>query len=314
VLVVPGGLGTVTGGNLYDRYITGALERGGWSVEVVEPGSVPNRADIVIVDSLALADGLPTSKGPVVALIHQLPSQANRRPDWADAEAHTLSAASMVITVADHLRASVASLTGTPVEVIPPGRDQAWAAKGARLDSNVVLCVANAIPGKGVPDVIEAFTKTGIADAELVVVGDHEKDSEEARNIEAEMSKTHGPVRLLGVVEPDVLSDLYASARLFVTASRYEGWPIAVAEAMASGLPVIGLDAPGVNELVRSGTDGMLVPVGDVASLSGALSELFEAPGRAGEMGRAARDRALVWPTWETTGRRFAEAMQGLLT
>ncbi len=311
--MVPGGVEAVTGGNLYDTYVIDALRRSGWNVSVIEPGGAQGDADVVVVDSLAFRYGPPRADGPIVALAHQLPSQANRRPDSIDAERRTLAAASFVVVVAEHLRDAVTPTTKGPVEVIPPGRDHSWAADGASLEGNVVLCVANTVPGKGVPDAITAFVEAGIRDAELFIAGDPGKDERESEMIRHAVSRSRESVRLLGVVSRDQLAELYGGARLFLTASRYEGWPIAVSEAMASGLPVVGFDAPGVRGLVRSRTDGLLVAAGDVATLSRAVAEVFGDRGLAAAMGKSARERALGWPTWRETGERFVRILDGLV-
>jgi glycosyltransferase involved in cell wall biosynthesis len=173
--------------------------------------------------------------------------------------------------------------------------------------------VANAIAGKGLPDAITAFGRTDIPGAVLTIVGDERKDREEAGRIDGALPRAADRVRFQGVVSADVLSQLYAGARLFLTASRYEGWPIAISEAMASGLPVVGFDTPGINDLVRSGRDGILVPVGDVDALSRGLVDVFRDRDLASALGEAGRRRALAWPTWEETGNRFAAALEGLV-
>src|SRR5436309_4864676 len=100
---------------------------------------------------------------------------------------------------------------------------------------------------------------------------------------------------------------------VFVTGTRYEGRPIAVIEAMASGVPVVGFDVPGLRELVRPGRDGLLAGDGDVDDLASSLRDLVGDRILAAAMGRAARRRALEWPTWEKTGGRFAHLVAGLL-
>jgi glycosyltransferase involved in cell wall biosynthesis len=97
---------------------------------------------------------------------------------------------------------------------------------------------------------------------------------------------------------------------VFVTASRYEGWPIAVAEAMASGVPVVGFDVAGVRELARHGEDGVLVPAGDLDGLARALRRVWTDDSLRERMGRAARTRARGWPTWRDAARRFVEALE----
>jgi glycosyltransferase involved in cell wall biosynthesis len=312
VFVVPGGLHSVTGGNVYDAAVIRVMLDRGWTVEVVEPGdSRMSDADLVVVDSLAFRYGRPQTDTPYVALAHQVPSAVAGYPAPTVQERDVFRFAALVVTVSDWLRDHLRGYTPAEVVAVHPGRDRAWAPDGPSPDADAVLCVANASPGKGVPESIEAFDRAAPDDLRLLLLGDLEVDPVESNRVRRALEGSSSRIVTTGVVDPAGLSRLYARGRALLTASRYEGRPIAVVEAMASGLPVVGFDVPGLRELVRPGRDGLLARDGD--DLARSLGDLFAGPGLADAMGRAARKRALEWPTWEETAARFADVVASLL-
>ncbi|MFD4033144.1 glycosyltransferase [Streptomyces sp. NPDC058637] len=90
-----------------------------------------------------------------------------------------------------------------------------------------------------------------------------------------------------------------AASSVFVQSSRGEGFPLALLEAMASGVPCAAFDcAPGVREIVRDGEDGLLAPAGDIGALADRLLRLTGNPRLRDAMGDRAR----------TNVQRFSEA------
>jgi glycosyltransferase involved in cell wall biosynthesis len=90
---------------------------------------------------------------------------------------------------------------------------------------------------------------------------------------------------------PDALN-MYPVFDLYVAASRREGLPLSLVEAMAIGLPVVATDVPGHRDVVIHGETGMLVPPGDTAAMAKAIASLVSDPARRRAMGVIGRWRA----------------------
>jgi glycosyltransferase involved in cell wall biosynthesis len=112
------------------------------------------------------------------------------------------------------------------------------------------------------------------------------------------------------------VEDEYARAHAFVLASRWEGFPNALAEALAHGLPSVGFAAcPGVNQLIVPGSNGLLAAgIDDANALATALAELMGSAESRRSMGERARASMAayqgdaVYDRWESFFRRCAGA------
>jgi glycosyltransferase involved in cell wall biosynthesis len=109
---------------------------------------------------------------------------------------------------------------------------------------------------------------------------------------------------------PRILSSL----DVFVLPSRYEGFGIAIVEAMAAGLPVIASKIGGIPEIVIHGETGLLVPPDDPGALADALRELTANPERAKAMGQRGRQRAKALFSVEAMVKQHEDLYEQLLT
>jgi glycosyltransferase involved in cell wall biosynthesis len=130
---------------------------------------------------------------------------------------------------------------------------------------------------KGMHDLVtalEILRDRGVTLPLDVVGGGHEVGEQEADELRARISGSELPVRLLGSLSPEGVASALRSAQLFVLPSHWEGQPIAILEAMATGLPVV-VTAVGANpDVVRDGIDGRVVPSHDPEALADALEQL----------------------------------------
>lgn len=126
-----------------------------------------------------------------------------------------------------------------------------------------------------------------------------------------EQFKIREQVVFCGEVPPRQIPAVLSEADVFVLASRSEGRPNVVVEALAAGVPVVSTDLPGVRGLIQPGTNGWVVPVDDSRALGDALREAAADHMRLLSMGRAARERILVaGETWSGAANQYADIIR----
>ncbi len=161
-----------------------------------------------------------------------------------------------------------------PVAEPPGGQLEPLLARQLNAPGPLLLAMGRLAPQKGFDLLLEAFALLAPEHPawRLVIVGEG-----------AERPRLEAQVRRLGLADRAFLPGpttcpalALRRADLFVLSSRYEGFPNALAEALACGTPALAFGCPGgPAEIVRHGVDGLLVPPGDVEALAQACARLM---------------------------------------
>ena len=341
VFAVPGDLATPTGGYAYDRRMIAELVALGLDVEVLDLGegfprpepqvraaalarlaAAPHRRPIVI-DGLAMGV-LPEvneigSGHPLIALVHhplacESGLSAADADKLRDSERAALAAARHVVTTSASTARLLIADYAVPADrltVAPPGNDRVPVARGSGGGTVALLAVGAVVPRKGYDVLVAGLAEVRDLSWRLVIVGDRGRDPAEAARLDADIAarRLGDRIEAVGAVADARLAGLYAAADIFVLASRFEGYGMVYAEAIAHGLPVIGTTAGAIPETVPAGA-GVLVPPDDVAALARALRCLIVDPVARQELATAARTAAARLPSWRELAKLFASAIE----
>ncbi len=116
-------------------------------------------------------------------------------------------------------------------------------------------------------------------------------------------------VELPGRVSQDELSAYFRAADVFIFPSQWEGYGIAIEEAMCFGLPVVAYNAGSVAELVEDGTTGWLVAPDDLAALTEAVRECVQDIAERERRGKAGLEKARLLTEGQDLGKILEEAI-----
>jgi glycosyltransferase involved in cell wall biosynthesis len=182
----------------------------------------------------------------------------------------------------------------------PADREAVRAEWGVPPDSQVVGCVANVNPQKGIVDLVGAFAevKHRFSDARLVLVGaeyaTHTRYSAAVRAAIARGGLRERDDVVFAGERADVERQLAGfDVFAFAPVARGEGIPTSVLEAMATGLPVVTTAVAGLPEAIEDAVNGRVVQPRNQHALAGAMIDLLTDPGSARRIGAAARRSAV---------------------
>jgi glycosyltransferase involved in cell wall biosynthesis len=307
---------------------------------------IPDAAT-VLVDGLALG-ALPeevereAARLRVVALVHHpLADETGIAPALAAAleisERRALAACRSVVVTSRATAARLAhyGVSADRITVVEPGTDPAPLARGSAHESSAIdhqpsaishqpsrvqlLCVATLTPRKGHELLFRALASIPQCNWRLTCAGGVDRDPSTVARLRTQLRETglDDRVSLAGDLDATALAVLYDRADLFVLPTLYEGYGMAVAEALARGLPVISTATGAIDDLVsdtvhdggQGSPAGIVLQPGDVDALAEALSRVLghdRLLAKLAEGARRVRDRL---PRWEDAVAKMADVL-----
>ena len=208
--------------------------------------------------------------------------------------------AAAIVVVSNDMRAQLVAL-GCPEEKLmlnPYGPDDSLFKPIEQLERDPVYLSVGRFTAKKSPDkVLNAFARTAkeVPEAKLIMAGDGELF--EQSKAHAEALGLGQKVVFTGPVNPTVISGLHRTARIFIQHSvraadgDSEGTPVAILEAMGSGLPIISTRHAGIKDAVVEGETGYLVDENDVDGMVDYMIELGKDYERCAAMGASGAQR-----------------------
>jgi glycosyltransferase involved in cell wall biosynthesis len=254
--------------------------------------AIPGRPPVVTTDHNSWA-----SHGRLTRLANRLTFSMN--------DAHIAVSRQVVASMPKRCQAKceviVQGVDLASIEAIRKGRECIRAELGIAPDEVAICTVANLRWQKGYPDLLAAARSVvdSYPKAVFLAVGQGPLEADlKARHEELGLGDRF---RFLGYRSDAVR--IVAASDVFALASLHEGYPIAIMEALACGLPVVATDAGGVPDAIRNGVEGFVVPSQQPQRLAESLLKVIRNAELRTAMGAAALQRAQMFSLDEALRR-----------
>lgn len=191
------------------------------------------------------------------------------------------------------------------VRVVPNAVDTERFKPCKEREADLVVWVGRFVPEKGLEYLIEAakIVAQEFKDVKFLLVG---YGSLKAKIMKLTFDRgLLNNVRFTGPLSRDEVAKVLGKATVFVFPSLREGLPLSVLEAMACGVPVVGSDIPGVNEVVKHEENGFLVPPKNSEALANVILTLLNDENLRRKVGRDARQLMTEKYNWNAIASKI---------
>lgn len=200
-----------------------------------------------------------------------------------------------------------------PVWVVQPGVDSLFLSQAMRDDPDQtivhLLTVANLLPAKGHLDILAMLSRLSERNWCWHIAGDDQRDVNHVCQLQQAIAATGLSEGIIfhGMLSQAELAQLMGKMHIFVFASHYEAYGMALAEAVAAGLPVVATRVGETRRLVYQGINGFLSDVGDRLGFQDHLEQLIVDKTLRRQMQNAA-SRLIPTRNWQQAGGDFISA------
>ncbi|WP_417691070.1 glycosyltransferase family 4 protein [Roseibium sp.] len=335
----PGALETKTGGYGYDRRVIAGLLELGWDVELLPLGAgfpFPDEESLTGAERLlsalpdgacVLVDGLAfgvldawaardAQRLEIIALVHhplalETGLDGNQRRRLEAQEHRALSQVAGVIVTSPMTARELTENYSVPASLITvaiPGTDPAPAARNSNAVPRI-LSIGSLTARKGHDVLLAALKQIEDLPWSATIVGSTAFDPHTSAYLQSLVEELGLQHRVVLTGEVEDATALLATADIFALASRYEGYGMVFAEALAHGLPIVACHAGAVPDVVPEDA-GLLVAVDDAGGFAGALRTLLGSPEIRRSYADASRRHGRALPGWDVTARIIAECLE----
>ena len=231
---------------------------------------------------------------------------------WSYVERACLRRARHIIVISPFVQQVIAPHTRARLHVVENPVDEALFRLEPEPKPGKVLLVGSVQKRKGTLEAVQAMAlvRRRVPEAELYVAGAFlpafRAYGEGVRRYVAGIG-AEGYVHFLGSLDHDALLEAYRTSQVFLFPSYLESSPVALAEAMAAGLPSVVSDIGGTAHLVEEGMTGYRVPAGDVEALAERTVSLLRDPVLCRHLGQRARQFAREHCSAEVAARKTCD-------